>query len=79
MWNHTDEHFLAAVGIQADLPANSPIRRSVHVEHDLYRSVLYWRHEAIRYEKTATYALAAWLLTLCIVCLAGIVWCVHYY
>jgi hypothetical protein len=73
--SNSDATFLASVGIkavvEADLPRPAPCPRS---EPDFYEAFTYWREQALRYERIATYAWGAWLILASACCIAAMCW-----
>jgi hypothetical protein len=74
----SDATFLESVGItrnfESDSPrANDPAAR----DSDAYEAFIYWRSQALRYERIATYSWGAWLIAICGCCITAILSLTH--
>ena len=71
----SDAAFLTSVGIKAVVEADLP--QTPHVgstERDFYEAFIFWREQALRYERIATYAWGAWLMLGSVICIVLVCW-----
>ncbi len=71
----SDAKFLDSVGISPGV--ESDVRRyefSPPQHRDFYPAFVYWRDQALRYERIATYSWGAWLIVTCLLCVVAICW-----